>query len=500
MVNRLGVKFVKRLRFYSHTQARRLGEMVRKGFTARFAVLVFIMSVTSIAWAQLTDEEQQTLWEANRIFVKVAQMVKPAVVNISTEKIVRVPYAPFSFFDDFFREFFGEEWPSFPRQDQEMIQRSLGSGVIVSEDGYILTNNHVIKNADKIRITLLDKREFKAEVVGTDPKTDVAVLRIKAKDLPVIKIGDSDEVQEGEWVLAIGNPFGLGHTITAGIVSAKARSVRGLTEYGDFIQTDAAINPGNSGGALVNLKGELIGINTAIYTRSGGYQGIGFAIPINLAKQIMKMIIEKGGVIRGYLGIYMQPVDPDLARKFGLKKPIGVLVSDVVEDSPAEKAGLKEGDLILKYNGKDVKSTSHLQAMVISTEPGTKVKLEILRRGRHKTIEVKVGELPEEGEIAAKTEKTDWLGITVQTLTPDLARRFRYDENLKGVIVVEVDPKGPAARKGIKRGDLIREMNNREVRSIKDYKRILKESDPEDGILLWIQRGEHTFYVAVYPE
>ena len=246
------------------------------------------------------------------------------------------------------------------------------------------------------------------------------------------------------------------------------------------------------------MKGELIGINTAIYTKSGGYQGIGFAIPINLAKHVMNMIIEKGEVIRGYLGVYIQSIDADLARKFGLEKPVGVLISKVFKDSPAEKAGLKVGDLILRYGGKEVESPSHLQTMVISTEPGTKVKLEIVRGKKHRTIEVKIGKRSEK-EMVARTEKTSWLGITVQTLTPDLAKKFGYDENLKGVIVVDVDPKGPAAEKGIRRGDVIREMNNREVRSVRDYKRILKESDPKEGVLLWIQRGEHTFYVAIYP-
>ncbi|MCD6507897.1 DegQ family serine endoprotease [Candidatus Poribacteria bacterium] len=472
--------------------------MVRNRSVALVVGLIFITLIGPIAWAQLTEKEQQTLWEANRIFVKVARMVKPSVVNIRTEKVVRIPYAPYPFFDDFFKQFF--DWaPQLPREEQEFVQKSLGSGVIVSDDGYILTNNHVIKDADKIWVSLLDNRKFRAKVVGTDPETDVAVLKIKAKDLPAIKIGDSDKVQEGEWVLAIGNPFGLGFTITAGIVSAKARSLRGLTTYGDFIQTDAAINPGNSGGALVNLKGELIGINTAIYTKSGGYQGIGFAIPINLAKHVMNMIIEKGEVVRGYLGVEIQMVDADLAKKFGIEKPIGVLVSKVYKDSPAEKAELKVGDLIIKYDGKEVENPSHLQAMVISTEPGTKVKLEIVRGKKHRIIEVKVGKRPSEKELAARTEKTSWLGITVQTLTPDLARKFGYDENLKGVIVIGVDPKGPAAEKGIQRGDVIREMNNREVSSIRDYRRILEKSNPKEGVLLWIQRREHTFYVAIYP-
>ncbi|HEX29890.1 TPA: DegQ family serine endoprotease [Candidatus Poribacteria bacterium] len=472
--------------------------MVRNRSVALVVGLIFITLIGPIAWAQLTEKEQQTLWEANRIFVKVARMVKPSVVNIRTEKVVRIPYAPYPFFDDFFKQFF--DWaPQLPREEQEFVQKSLGSGVIVSDDGYILTNNHVIKDADKIWVSLLDNRKFRAKVVGTDPETDVAVLKIKAKDLPAIKIGDSDKVQEGEWVLAIGNPFGLGFTITAGIVSAKARSLRGLTTYGDFIQTDAAINPGNSGGALVNLKGELIGINTAIYTKSGGYQGIGFAIPINLAKHVMNMIIEKGEVVRGYLGVEIQMVDADLAKKFGIEKPIGVLVSKVYKDSPAEKAELKVGDLIIKYDGKEVENPSHLQAMVISTEPGTKVKLEIVRGKKHRIIEVKVGKRPSEKELAARTERTSWLGITVQTLTPDLARKFGYDENLKGVIVIGVDPKGPAAEKGIQRGDVIREMNNREVSSIRDYRRILEKSNPKEGVLLWIQRGEHTFYVAIYP-
>ena len=468
-------------------------------------VSIFVFVLLPLASARLSEEELAKVEELNNIFAKVAQEVKPSVVNIRTEKVVKIPTAPFEYFDDIFRRFFNEPFEWSP-PEEEGVQRSLGSGVIVSEDGYIVTNYHVIKNhPDEIWVTLADERRFKAEVVGSDPETDLAVLKIDAKGLPAIKMGDSDQVREGEWVLAIGNPFGLGHTITAGIVSAKGKSL-GLAEIENYIQTDAPINPGNSGGALVNLKGELIGINTAIVSTSRGYEGIGFAIPVNIVKQVIKSIIEKGEVVRGYLGVLIGKVDSDLARKLGLKKPMGAVVSKVYKDSPADKAGIKRGDVILKYGGKEVEGPSDLQEMVVTTEPGKKVKLEIWRGGKRRTVEVKIGKRPAKvAEAGARVEKEEWVGITVQELTPDLARRFGYKEDLKGVIITHVRPGSPAYSKGLRRGDVIREINGKEIESIEDYREALKEAKPEEGLLLWVHRKlpggeEMDFYVAIYPE
>jgi len=310
------------------------------------------------------------------------------------------PFEQF-FGDDFYRRFFGA-----PRQEGDIVQHGLGSGVIVRSNGIILTNNHVVQKTDELKVRLNDGREFEAEVKGTDPATDLAVIKIKANNLPALPIGDSDALRVGEWVLAIGSPLSpnLAHTVTAGIVSAKGRSGVGLSNYEDYIQTDAAINPGNSGGALVNLKGELVGINSAIATRTGGNMGIGFAIPSKLARKVMNDILKNGKVIRGWIGVRIQNINPPLAKSYGLEKPEGAIVSSVTPDSPAEKAGLKEGDVILTLNGKKVKNSSDLALRVSSTDPGTTVTLGIFRDGKEKTIKIKLGQMPsEQNQLAAKT-------------------------------------------------------------------------------------------------
>ena len=299
---------------------------------------------------------------------EISEAVKPAIVNISTEKTVKMRNAPFDhFFDDpFFRRFFGDRGGPFGGP-QEYKSKSLGSGVFVSKDGYILTNNHVVKDADEIKVLLYDKRELKGKIIGSDPKTDLAIIKIDSNHLPVLKLGDSDNLKVGSLVIAVGNPYGLSHTVTMGIVSAVGRANVGIADYEDFIQTDAAINPGNSGGALVNTRGELVGINTAIFSTSGGYQGIGFAIPSNMAKNVMNSLIKHGKVVRGWLGVTIQDLTPELSKHFDIKAEKGVLISDVVEDSPAEKAGLKRGDLIIKYDEREVKDTNNLRNMAAST-------------------------------------------------------------------------------------------------------------------------------------
>jgi serine protease Do len=331
-------------------------------------------------------------------FVEVAKATKPAVVNISTTKVVRsrgAPYSPF-FNDPFFRRFLGDDFFREFRAPREQREQSLGSGVIVSQEGYIVTNNHVVEGASEIRVLVGDQREFKGRVVATDPRTDVAVVKIAGHGLPTIPWGDSDRLQVGEWVLAIGNPFGLNQTVTAGIISATGRANVGIADYEDFIQTDAAINPGNSGGAMVNVRGELIGINTAIFSRSGGYMGIGFAIPSNMVREVMEDLIKRGKVTRGWLGVHIQLLTPDLAKKFGLKEAHGVLVGEVSGGSPAAKAGMKRGDVILELAGKRVEDPEHLRNEVARTEPGKRIPVKIWRGGKEMILQVEIEELPKE--------------------------------------------------------------------------------------------------------
>jgi len=332
------------------------------------------------------------------VFVEVARATRPAVVNISTTKVIKYRGGPSTpFFDDpFFRHFFGDDFFREFRIPRERREQSLGSGVIVNQDGYIVTNNHVVEGASEIKVLLGDNREFSGRVAATDPRTDVAVIKISEHNLPTILWGDSDRLQVGEWVLAIGNPFGLTQTVTAGIISATGRANVGIADYEDFIQTDAAINPGNSGGALVNVRGELIGINTAIFSRSGGYMGIGFAIPSNMVREVMESLVKKGKVTRGWLGVQIQPLTPELAEKFGLKDTRGILVSDVSENSPAAEAGMKRGDIILEFDGKRVEDPVHLRNGVAHTEPGKKVPVKIWRKGKEMVLNVKIEELPKE--------------------------------------------------------------------------------------------------------
>jgi len=461
-----------------------------------------------LLWGFSTLSAEVSAEKLSEEFARIAKEVSPSVVSIVSVKIIQAPAGtmPFEepFFDDL-RRFFGDDFffkffapPS--HRGREYQQRGLGSGVIVNPNGVILTNNHVVGDADKIKVTLYDGREFKAEVKGKDPKTDLAVIKIKGRSLPYAKLGDSDKIKVGEIVLAIGNPFGLKSTVTQGIVSAKGRSDVGIATYENFIQTDAAINPGNSGGPLVNLKGEVIGINTAIFTRSGGYMGVGFAIPINMAKSVMKQLLEKGRVVRGWLGIIIQPLTQELAESFGIKGKKGVLVGDVIKGSPAEEAGLKRGDVIVEFAGKKVDTPSSLQEKVASTPPGTLAKITILRERKYKTLEVKIGEMPEEKEEVKEKGAEEKLGMRVEELTPELASRFGY-QGEEGVIILEVFPGSIAEMAGLARGDLIKEINGKKVKSLKDYlkitKRALKGKSP---IRLLVKRGEYTFFTAIKVE
>lgn len=435
----------------------------------------------------------------------LVEKVKHSVVNISTTKVIKDhPLQPFLSPDSPFRDFFGDEFlkrffGDLPQR--EFKTHSLGSGFIISSDGYILTNNHVVEKADEIRIKLDNGKEYEAKVVGRDPKTDLALIKVNPdKDFPEPAVlGDSDELRVGDWVIAVGNPFGLGHTVTAGIISAKGRVI-GAGPYDDFLQTDAAINPGNSGGPLFNLKGEVVGINTAIVARG---QGIGFAIPVNMAKELLPQL-KKGKIIRGWLGVMIQDMTPELAKSFGLDKPKGALVADVLEGGPADKAGIKRGDVVVGFDGKEIPDARTLSRLVAATAPDSEVEVVVLRDGKEKSIRVKVGTMPEEGVTEAESEgeaaeKAQQWGLTVQNLTPEIAERFGWSRDETGVIVTEVAPGSPAWEAKVAEGDLIKEVNRKKVNNVRDFKLAMSKAKETESLLLLIKRGEHTLYIALPP-
>jgi serine protease Do len=439
------------------------------------------------------------LVESGKAFSEIVRTISPAVVNISTTKVVRSDTGPFSeepFFDLFspFHEF------GMPRKWKE---RSLGSGVIVSPDGYIVTNNHVVEKADEIKVTLLDNRTLKGSLVGSDPKTDVAIIKIAASDLPTVTWGDSDRLQVGEFVLAIGSPYGLSHTVTMGIISAVGRANVGIADYEDFIQTDAAINPGNSGGPLVNIKGELIGINTAIFSRSGGYQGIGFAVPSNMVRLVMDQLIRNGRVTRGWIGVSIQELTPELAQEFGLTRSKGALVSDVVKDSPAGRAGIVRGDVILGLNGKEIRDVSSLRNMVAQSRAGSEIMLKVRRSGKEFTVKVTVAELPREvaevqpDQLPHDTEARVLTGLTVMDLSREIVRQLGFDKDEKGVVVVRVEPGSPADDAEIKKGDIIKEINKKEIYNLEGFNRIATRIKRDQQVLLFVNRGGKKFYVIL---
>ncbi len=434
----------------------------------------------------------------------VAAQVTPTVVNISTTKTVKEENPMYPFFEDpFFRKFFGE--PNEPGgKEYKYKERSLGSGVIVSSDGYIITNNHVVEGANEIRVVLADKREFRAKVVGADSRSDVAVIKIPAKDLPAITWGNSDKLRPGEMVMAVGSPFGLTQSVTMGIISAVGRANVGIEDYEDFIQTDAAINPGNSGGALVNMKGELVGINTAIYSRTGGYQGIGFAVPSDMAKQVMESLIKTGKVIRGYLGVSVQDVTPELAKQFGVPVGEGALVGEVIKGSPAEKAGFKSGDVIEEFNGQKVEDSGHLRNLTASTAVGSKVKVGVIRDKKKETLTVTVGELPKKEEAkAGKQEEagkaTVLEGVRVENLTPDIRSKLGLSSDAVGVAVVSVRPGSTAEESGLQRGDVITEIDRHTVKDVADYNTQVGKLKKDSAVLLLINRQGSELWLPVSP-
>lgn len=474
-------------------------------------VVIGVTLASDLGWLRLGEAQNQ-----NRVadrapivgtapnFVEVAKAVTPAVVNIATTRVIkseegRGPGNPF-FEDPFFRRFFGDEFYRQFEAPRQRKEQSLGSGVIV-DGGYIVTNNHVIAKADEMKVVLSDKREFKGTLVGTDPKTDLAVIKIAASDLPTIPWGDSTTIQVGEYVLAVGNPFGLNQTVTMGIVSAVGRANVGIADYEDFIQTDAAINPGNSGGALVNVKGELVGINTAIFTRSGGYMGIGFAVPSQMVKAVIDSLVSKGKVVRGWLGVTIQEVSPELAKQFGLKNARGALVSDILEDSPADKAGIKRGDVVIEVDRKPVENAVQLRNLVAGLAIGSKVSVKVIRDKKEKGFDVTIGEQPKDLTRGGVPSEEDGgsgglAGLTVHDMSPELAQRFGLPDE-EGVVVTRVEAGSLADDAGVQRGDLVLEINRQLVRNTRDFNRIAADIGKDESLLLLVNRQGQTLYITI---
>jgi serine protease Do len=432
-------------------------------------------------------------------FSQLVNHVKPTIVNISTTTVITGPdmqdrfMGPVNPFRDFFGEdFFDKFFGNSPRRERK--QKSLGSGFVIDREGYILTNNHVVEKASSIKVKLSDEKEYDAKIIGRDPKTDIALIKIDINhELPSATFGDSDKLEVGDWVVAIGNPFGLEHTVTAGIVSAKGRVI-GAGPYDDFIQTDASINPGNSGGPLLNLKGEVVGINTAIV--SGG-QGIGFAIPINVVQDLLPQLKSKGKIARGWLGVVIQKITPEIAKSFKLKETEGALVSDVMEDGPAEKAGIKRGDVIISYNGKNIRDNEMLPRLVAATEIGKKMKVGILRDGKPMGIEVVIGELPDEGLKASKKPEVEKdFGLVVQDITQEIAKHLNLKDR-RGVIATDVAPGSPAGDADIRSGDIIKEISRKPIQNMADFKAAMKNANIKEGIVMLVKRENTTFYTVL---
>ncbi len=480
-------------------------------------ILLLILSLP----LQAKDSGLENLRQTSKAFATVAKKVSPSVVFISVEKTVEPaarlqrpgPFQqrpnPFGeqspFGDDFLRHFFGGQLPQGPdTQNRQPSISGQGSGfVFAAEDSasfgkqYILTNNHVIEGASKITVQFENGEEFPATITGTDPQSDVAVIEIENENIPALETGDSNDLEVGEWVIAVGNPFGLNHTLTVGVVSAKGRSSLGINDYEDFIQTDAAINPGNSGGPLVNLDGEVIGINTAIFTRSGGYMGVGFAIPISLAESIANQLIDQGEVTRGFLGVTIQALTKDLANSFGRDVTTGILISQVNDGTPADRAGLKSGDIIVQFDGKDVLSVGGFRNRVALTPPGNKSVITVIRAGMEKEVSVTIGNL--DGNINVSqtaTQSTEAIGLSVQTLTKELARQFNTGEN-EGVVVTDVKRSSAAERAGIQVGNVILQVGQTPISTADEFRREVSAKNKDKRMLLLVKSGENQRFVSL---
>lgn len=444
------------------------------------------------------------LEQTSQAFTQIAEKAMPATVSIKAEfapQMTQEMQNPFEMFgDDFFRRFFGgNPFNQQHQQQQPQAQSAAGSGFLITDDGYVVTNNHVIKDASTITVMLNDGREYPATVKGTDPRTDLALLKIEEKNLPFLTFGDSDNLKIGEWVVAIGNPFGLGATLTAGIVSAKGRQDLGIASYEDFIQTDAAINPGNSGGALFNLQGEVVGVNTAILTRSGGYMGIGLSIPSRMAQTVVDQILETGIVKRAYLGVILQPVDKNLATALELENQEGVLVSEVVKGSPASKAGLQQGDIVLQYNDKAAKNVTKLRNDIALMSPGSELKLEILRDAKKITLSAALGSM--DGEVIS-AELIQKIGIDIENLTPEIASRLGYNSLADGIAITRVKAGSPAAQAGLRPGFLITgvavAMNNQKpVKTTAEFEEAIKELGDKKHLILIVRHQNFQRYYTI---
>ena len=478
----------------------------------RRRVLLFIGTIACVhfgAFSAAAQEPSPTQHGLITTFAPIVEKVAPSVVTVFTTQTVSRGQTAFPFGDDTLRQFFGGQLPQ--RQGKQTLQ-GLGSGVIVSPDGYILTANHVVSGAEEIMVGLgIDLRKYKARKIGTDPGTDVALLKIDEKNLPAITFADSEKARAGDVVLAIGNPFGLRQTVTMGIISAVGRGGMGIVDYENFIQTDAAVNMGNSGGALVDVAGRLLGINTAIFSRSGGNQGVGFAIPANLARDVMQSLREKGRVVRGYIGASVQTLTPELAEAMKLKGQLtGALVGEVTPKSPAEKAGIKTGDVITAVNGKKVSDSRELRLMIGSMAPGTNVQLEVNREGQKKTFNVELAEMPagvaEEGaeaspEESAQPEKaTVFGGVAVADITDDIRNALNLSKDVKGAVIAEIDAESSAAKAGLREGDVIQEVNKQPVKNAKDLVAISKRLKPNEKILIRVWSQGRSGFVALEPK
>jgi serine protease Do len=449
------------------------------------------------------DRPISTLRDLNQAFIDISATVKAAVVTVSTEKTLRAqvgsPFGPQFGGDPFLDMFFGPHGGQQQPREQEYRQQGLGSGVIVSADGRILTNNHVIDDVDSIIVRTFNGERYTAKLLGADPKTDVAVLKIDAQNLDYLKIGDSDSLHVGEMVLAVGSPLSenLAYTVTQGIVSAKGRSNVGLADYEDFIQTDAAINRGNSGGPLVNLDGELVGLNTAILSSTGGFEGIGMAVPSNMAVRVMESLMNDGRVVRGWLGVSIQDLTPAIAKGLGLEQSGGAVVGEVVPDGPSREAGLQAGDVIVSVDGQAIENSTQLRNRIAGTKPDTRVALKVLRGNDQLNVDVTLGELPSEPGAKAKASGLeDRLGFSVATLTPQLTRQYEIDRKLSGVVVTSLDQSGAAARAGLREGDLIRGVYRRPVETKEDFTSALEGTKSGEMVLLQVFRGSGGFYIA----